>query len=470
MGYVRDGGGLPLPGVSVVVSDRSAGSIARAVSDAQGRYEVTGLPSGTFSVRAELTGFTPSQIPGVTFGVGRTEERDFILSVGSLQETVTVTGESAVRSVPRPSVGYGGGTGGGAFRPGAAAMPPPPPPPAVVEERMLAQSIAASGADLGDLFEYKLSDRVTIRRNQSALVPILQTAVAADRLSLWNDQMGPRPRRAVWLRNSSPLTLDAGSLSIVDGGAFAGEGLIEALKPNERRLVTYAADLGVQVNARADNAPTRVVRLRAAKGMVAQESEQRWRRTYTVRNDDRDPRTVVIEHPIRADWNLAGSAKPDESTAAVHRFRVSVPPGQTTVLDVDEIKPGATTFQVTELHRERLELLVTSSDSRQTVERAMAPIFAKSAELDEVEQGLERIYGDLQQITEDQARVRENIKALGDSSAHRRLLERYTRQLEEQEDRVDALKREQSEQQARQARAERELNDLIAAMTFDVTP
>jgi len=335
---------------------------------------------------------------------------------------------------------------------------------------MLAQPIAAAGAELGDLFEYKLSDRVTIRRNQSALVPILQTGVAADRLSLWNEAMGLRPRRAVWLRNTSPLALDAGSLSIVDGGAFAGEGLIDALKPNERRLVTYAADLGVQVNVRADRAPTRVVRLRAAKGVVTQESEQRSRRTYSVRNDDRDARTVVLEHPIRADWTLAGNAKPEESTAAVHRFRVSVPAGQAIALDVDEVRPGATTFQVTELHHERLQMLVTSGESRQQVERAMAPLFAKSAEIEEIESELERVNGDLQQIGQDQERVRENIKALRDSSVERRLLERYTRQLEEQENRVDTLKKAQAEFQARQARAERELNDLIAALTFDVAP
>jgi hypothetical protein len=64
----------------------------------------------------------------------------------------------------------------------------------------------------------------------------------------------------------------------------------------------------------------------------------------------------------------------------------------------------------------------------------------------------------------------ENIKALGDSQAERRLLERYTKQLDHQENRVDALKRAQTDYQARQARAGRELNDLIAAMTFDVTP
>jgi hypothetical protein len=51
-----------------------------------------------------------------------------------------------------------------------------------------------------------------------------------------------------------------------------------------------------------------------------------------------------------------------------------------------------------------------------------------------------------------------------------RLSRSVPRTLDDQENRVDALKKAQSDYQARQARAERELNDLIAAMTFDVTP
>lgn len=475
LGYVRDNGGAPLPGVTVMVLNQAGATIGTAVSDGQGRYDIGGLPAGAASVRAQLAGFSTLEVTLIGFSPGQTQERDFTMAVGSLQETVTVMGKSSLRSVPRPRAGAAPGSEA-TFRAGfaggtlAGLAAPPPPPPAAVEARMLAQPIAASGADLGDLFEYKLTDRVSLRRNQSALVPILQTTVTADRLSLWNDATGARPRRAVWLRNTSALTLDAGSLSIVDGGAFAGEGLIETLKPNERRLVTYAADLGVQVNARASDTPTRLVRLSAAKGVVTQQSEQRWRRTYTVRNDDREARVVVIEHPVRAGWTLGAAATPEESTATAHRFRVSVPAGETATLDVDEVRPGTATIGINELHRDRLRVLISGADARDSVEQAMAPIFAKSAELDALEADMQRRSDELDGITRDQDRVRENIKALGTSSAERRLLERYARQLEEQENRVDALKRDLAELGVRQAQAERQLGELVAALSFDVRP
>src|SRR6185312_6184174 len=121
---------------------------------------------------------------------------------------------------------------------------------------------AANGLNLGDLFEYKLKDRVTIHKNESALVPIVQVHIAAEKVSLWNNSLGSqRPLRALWLTNSSPLTLDGGSFTVLEDEAFAGEGLTDPIKPGEKRLVSYAADLGVRVDAKSESRPQRVTRV-----------------------------------------------------------------------------------------------------------------------------------------------------------------------------------------------------------------
>jgi hypothetical protein len=332
---------------------------------------------------------------------------------------------------------------------------------------MLDQSIAANATNLGELFEYRLKDRVTIRRNQSALVPILQTTVTAERVSLWNDSMGLRPRRAVWLTNTSELTLDAGSLAIVDAGAFAGEGLVEPIKPGERRLVSYASDLGVQVSARQSPTPVRITRVRIAQGVVTQNTEQRQVRNYIVRNDERDARVVIIEHPARSDWKLVG-VEPAETTAAVHRFRVTVPPGQTTTLDVNELRTDATTLSVSEFHHDRLVLVASGGDARVALERAMAPVFAKRAELEAIQRDVQQRVDQIETISRDQDRVRQNMAVLKGSSTERQLLERYTRQLDAQETQLESLKREIAGLEARRAQRERELADLIMAVEIDI--
>src|SRR5262249_18329482 len=155
------------------------------------------------------------------------------------------------------------------------------------EEAMAQAESAATAADLGELFEYKLKQPVTIRRNQSALVPVVQHDVAVERVSLWSAARGvAQPLRAVWLTNDTGLTLDGGSVTLVEGGAFAGDGLVETIKPGEKRFVSYAMDLGVRVTAVPQESARRVSRVRIASGVMTQSVEERASTLYTVRNDD----------------------------------------------------------------------------------------------------------------------------------------------------------------------------------------
>jgi chromosome segregation ATPase len=114
-------------------------------------------------------------------------------------------------------------------------------------------------------------------------------------------------------------------------------------------------------------------------------------------------------------------------------------------------------------------VLAEHSQGRTALERAMAPVFAKSAELDAIEAEIETRNEEIAAITEDQTRVRNNMSVLKGSAAERHLLERYTKQLNAQETRIEDLKRDLAELRNRQARAERELGELIAAVSIDVT-
>ena len=402
-GIARDASGAVLPGVSVELLDGDR-AIGTGVTDGGGRYSIGGVAAGDYTLQATLPGFTTARLERVALAPFTLAQRDVQMNVGALTETITVAASQPRgfnAATARQKAGTPGGVGGGTFR-GVAGGLAAAPSQAAIEQAALDQAVAASAADLGELFEYKLSDRVTIRRNQSALVPILQSPVTAERVSLWNDGMGLRPRRAVWLTNTSPLTLDAGSLSIVDGGAFAGEGLIDPVKPGERRLVSYASDLGVQVSPRSSDSPMRIVRVRMAKGIVTQDSLQRRRRTYIARNDNRDGRLVLIEHPVAAGWKVVSTPAPEETTPSAYRFRLAVPAGQTATLDVDETTDGSVRYSVGEFNDARLMVLVQGGANRAALEQALAPVMAKRAELAQALQEVRRRQAELASIEQDQ--------------------------------------------------------------------
>jgi hypothetical protein len=336
-----------------------------------------------------------------------------------------------------------------------------------------AQSLEATTApaqtrELGDLFEYKLQDRVTIRKNQSALVPILQARIDAEKVSVWNPSESS-VLRALWVDNTSALTLDGGSFNVLEGDAFAGEGLMEAIKPGEKRLLSYAADLGVLVEAKQKSENQRVTKVVIAHGALMQTTQEREENTYTIRNRDTSARAVVIEHPARPGWKLTDDAKPAESSASFHRFRLSVEPKTTASLQVKEYRPLTNSYQVSNVTDGQIKFFLEQKMINPEIEQALRKVMAQKnsvAALDgEVASRRSRISG----ITEDQQRVRENMKALKGSAEEKALVERYVRELNEQEDRVQALHREMGDLQQKREAAQKTLNDLIEALQMEVT-
>ena len=99
-GTVRDASGGVLPGVTVEATSAALTEKSRiAVSDGSGQYRIVNLPPGTYTLAFTLTGFTALKRDGVQLGGTQTATIDVDLRVGSLEETVTVTGESPIVDV-----------------------------------------------------------------------------------------------------------------------------------------------------------------------------------------------------------------------------------------------------------------------------------------------------------------------------------------------------------------------------------
>jgi Carboxypeptidase regulatory-like domain len=484
-GVVTDQSGAVIPNAKVQVF-RSTGEITATTStDDQGRYAVNDLPAANYRLQFTTPGFKTTVIQGVSLGGGRELTQNVTLQVGGSSSTVEVTAQvsqlntesaeiSAVRGghagsgselgsgrgVGKPGTGYGegGGTGGGVFSTGVA-------------EARSAMSAAAQGSDLGDLFEYKLKDRVSIHKNESALVPILQVHVATEKVSLWNSSLNsPRPLRALWLTNSSPLTLDGGSFTVLEKEAFAGEGLTDAVKPGEKRLLSYAVDLGVRVDTKAEGEPQTVTHVRIARGAMMQTSEMRQETIYTIRNDDTMPRTVLIEHPLRAHWKLSDDAvKPEETTSGAYRFRENVEPKATTTFKVRESSPLETTYQLRNLTTDQIALFVRQKTINPEIEAAFRKIVEQKNRVAALDEELARGETETQKIYDDQQRLRENLKALKGSAEERALTQRYTQQLADQETRLEAIQRETVDLQSKRDQAQTQLDKMIEDLTLDTT-
>ncbi len=383
-GMITDPSGAGISGARVAAYNSNGEIVGQAFSTPSGQYNLGGLPDGLLRVEVELAGFVKNTFTAGASGGGMTQ-RDVTMQVGSSNQSVTVSASSAqvmaetstvqgatlgsgsmlgrARNFTAPSAravgaGMGGGVGGGVFRPTAQAQ------------------------ELGDLFEYKLKEPITIHKNSSALVPIVQASIGAEKVSIWNESAGiPRPTRALWLTNTTNDTLDGGSFSVLEEDTFAGEGIFEAIRPAEKRLAGYAIDLALNVTSKFDSGSQRIARVRISKGTMSQEYEVRERKTYTFRNEDSTPRTVIIEHPVRTNYELRGDTKPIETTASLMRFRLTIAPKETAALPVEEVRPLSSVFQISSITSEQLMMFVEGKTINQGIESALRSVIAHRARL-----------------------------------------------------------------------------------------
>jgi Carboxypeptidase regulatory-like domain/TonB-dependent Receptor Plug Domain/TonB dependent receptor len=93
-GVVHDSTGAILPGATVVVTHQGTNLVRETASDERGEFALPALPPGPYAIKIELSGFKTYNSQGLALGAGQTVRQTYVLEVGSLQETVTVTESS----------------------------------------------------------------------------------------------------------------------------------------------------------------------------------------------------------------------------------------------------------------------------------------------------------------------------------------------------------------------------------------
>lgn len=240
------------------------------------------------------------------------------------------------------------------------------------------------------------------------------------------------------------------------------------MEPGEKRLLSYGTDSAMLVDAVSGAERGAVTRVTAQRGVLVYETARRETHTYTVRNEDAAPRTLIVEHPNRPGWEIISGALPEETAPGTYRFRVTADAGETATLEVAESRPIATRVSLSDFTPDHLAMLIQEGVSRAELEPALRPILDKKAEIVAVQAEINTRRGEANGIERDQQRVRQNIEALGSSNEERTLVQRYVRQLDEQENRLEELRDQIAASESRLQTLQRELQELIENLSFEI--
>ena len=321
----------------------------------------------------------------------------------------------------------------------------------------------AVGQERGALFEYRVQVPVSIDRQQSALLPVVNQTVEAEPIALYSPaRHAVHPFFGVRLRNTTDLTLMEGPVTVYYGGSYGGDALMDTIEPKGERILTYALDWGVEVRHELQDSQARIFTLRIHRGVLQLQIRHQRTNRYTLTNRDRRPRSVLVEQPYDGDWELI-EPKPAERTRSFHRFKVSVESGQTAVLQVVEERTVEEAYALLDEDIDTLQILLRNAQANAAVRQALQTILDRRNQIAELQDSIKAQQERIQAIERDQERIRANMKELDRASdLYKQYVEKLTqqeREIEEARRAIDALKEQLQS-------AERALSEFIQNLTI----
>jgi hypothetical protein len=298
---------------------------------------------------------------------------------------------------------------------------------------------AAQGSAVGELFRYSIEAPVDLARQKTALLPIVNNPVKAEKLSLFNASVEPRhPMNAARLTNDTQLHLMQGPITVFDGGEYAGDAQIEDMSPGARRLVSYGLDLDVDVASHVSEEAIEAVIGSISHGELHIKKSLTRQRSYIIKNSSDKKKRILIEQPRDADWTVADSKEwgDVEETRSFLRLAIDAPAKKTTRVHTAE-KRTVSESQVLAMAVSAPIVVERSGSFSDDVKKALAEIRARQLVIATVADRRASLTRRLRAIDEEQSRIRQNMAQLDRTTD---LYHSYVKKLTDQEEELTKLR------------------------------
>lgn len=276
----------------------------------------------------------------------------------------------------------------------------------------------AEAGNAGEMFAFTPSKPVTLERQQSTMIPLTLASLPAEKYSVfssipYNERVNPK--FCISIENTSGLKLPAGPITVLDGGEYAGDALLEFLPEAEKRLIAYGDDIEVTGSKRADSTRT-IETIKMTDGVMTTSYRQVQSTTYLIRNANKKERTVIVEHAKNAGFELMTKQALAETTANKYRFKFKAAGNTGTELKVEEARTYQSTQKIFDMNSNTFISYTTNSEIPEKVRKAFASIITEKEKVTAAERALKTLQDRQTEIGKEQDRVRRNLEAVGSES------------------------------------------------------
>jgi hypothetical protein len=370
---------------------------------------------------------------------------------------------------PAPSRAAANGRGGGGFAGGylADSLQVMPSAGLQTQTSSIGTVVSSNSAtEIADLFQYNISAPVTVKKDESAMMPFLQQKISARKLIIYSDSTKPNPFSAAELTNNTGKTLDGGPITVYDAGAYAGEALVETIKNADKRFISYGVDLGTRISTNLNSRDEGIREVHSHNGFLISKTAQLEKKTFAVHNVDARAKTLIIEYPVRSGYDLIDTAKPVETARDVYRFEVKLPANGTLDFPVSAERVYDTQISVSSLNPNDILVYVRNKNVSDTARRQLQQIADMKTQMASVDTEKRSATDEVNNITRDEERNRQNIASLSNVSGQQQVVQDYARRLTDQETQIGKLRDRAAALDQQRARLQTELNGLIEKLDF----
>ncbi|MCL2007855.1 MAG: DUF4139 domain-containing protein [Treponema sp.] len=319
--------------------------------------------------------------------------------------------------------------------------------------------------EAGDQFEFTIRSPVTLPRRQSAMLPLVEGNLTAERTLIFQGTRVRRgetinPQISVEITNTLGMGLPAGPITVFDGGTYAGDALLEFLPENEKRLISFGEDLSVTGSGRSSGSRF-ITGVSISGGVMTVNRRQRDEWVYTIRNASGENKRIIIEHPITGGSELTLPAHADEQTANLYRFNQNLRARDTLIFTVREETPIFERITLSQMRPEVFISYSTNTEIPANVRSALSRAIELRRVLDNAEQNRSRLESERTMLFSEQDRIRRNLEAVGAQSTQG---QEYLRRMTALDIDIDNINRSITEALNESRRARSEYDSYIAAI------
>jgi len=325
-------------------------------------------------------------------------------------------------------------------------------------------SVTAEGQETGETFQYRVTTPVTVKRGESALVPILSHIVSYERELLYNNNKLPdHPVASLRFENQTGLTLERGPVTLVEDGDYKGEAIIPFTKDQNAIYVPYAVELGVTVKEVFQH-HSELRGLSIDDQYLRQQLYSVHETTYTIDNATNSDKVVTIEAPKQDNFDLFDTREPDAITLNERRWKIAVPANDSAVFVRQERQMQWNNQSIRHMNYYDLDRYLENKYIDNTLVDELRGLLDMVQSINNMNTQISKREQEQKSLYEKQDQLRKNMGSLGSSGKEGTLRQRVVDQLEASQDRLEAIDREIADLKSAIIETEHTITDLIVAL------